>query len=394
MGSKWPQNGVYMIKNIFFCLFIGLLISCNQGDNIILPMDRSAEEIALEIKLGWNIGNTLEAIGGETAWGNPRVSKDFLKLVKESGFNAVRIPCSWDQYIVDKETHQIDDSWLDRVKEVVKYSIDLDLYVILNIHWDGGWLENNCTTDKQLENNKKQRSLWTQIAKHLNEFSDYLIFASANEPNVESMEEMEVLLTYHQTFIDAVRDTGGNNSKRVLVIQGPSTDIDKTYNLMNKIPVDSALNRLMVEVHYYTPWNFCGLTKDESWGKMSYYWGKDYHSSWDLERNSTWGEEDDLEKLMGKMKSKFVDKGIPVILGEYGATRRENLTGEALDLHLESRAYYHKYLTLSAKKNGLIPFFWDNGGTGSNATGIFNRKKMSVYDDLTLNALRKGIEGF
>ncbi|MGC8803720.1 MAG: glycoside hydrolase family 5 protein, partial [Bacteroidales bacterium] len=308
-----------------------------------------------------------------------------------SGFNAIRIPCSWNQYVIDQETAQIDPNWLDRVKEVVQYCTDANMYVILNIHWDGGWLENNCTLQKQKENNAKQKAFWEQIATHLRDFDEHLLFASANEPNVDNAEQMSVLLSYHQTFINAVRATGGKNSYRVLVIQGPSTDIEKTYNLMKKLPRDKVANRLMVEIHYYTPWNFCGLEKDESWGKMFYYWGKDYHSTTDPERNATWGEEETVERLFGLMKTQFVDKGIPVVLGEYAPTRRSNFTGDALQLHLASRAYYLKYVTQQARKNGILPFYWDNGGLGAFASGIFDRPNLKVFDQQALDAILQGV---
>ena len=116
-------------------------------------MSSSAAELAAKINLGWNIGNSLEAIGGETAWGNPRVTKALIDLVKQSGFNAIRIPCSWNQNMANSSTAQLKADWLYRVKEVVQYCIDNDMYVLLNIHWDGGWLENNCTVAKQAKAN-------------------------------------------------------------------------------------------------------------------------------------------------------------------------------------------------------------------------------------------------
>ena len=230
------------------------------------------------------------------------------------------------------------------------------MYVILNIHWDGGWLENNCTQEKQEENNAKQKAFWEQIATQLRGFDEHLLFASANEPNVSDASQMAVLLSYHQTFINAVRSTGGKNAYRVLVVQGPNTDIETTNRLMNQLPSDKMPNRMIAEVHYYTPWNFTGMTKDESWGNMFYYWGKDYHSITDPARNATWGEEAEVDRLFILMKSKFADKGIPVIIGEFGAMRRDNLTGDALTLHLASRAYYLKYITNQANTNGLLPF--------------------------------------
>jgi len=345
-------------------------------------MSSTSMEIANKIKVGLNIGNTLEAIGGETNWGNPRITNELIQLVKQSSFSAIRLPCSWNQY-ADPITAKINPGWLDRVKEVVQYCINNDMYVILNIHWDGGWLESNCTPDKQEENNAKQQAFWEQIATHLRDFDEHLLFASANEPNVENVSQMTVLLSYHQTFIDAVRSTGGKNAYRVLVVQGPMTDIATTYSLMTQKPTDNIPNRLMAEIHYYTPWNFTGMTKDESWGKQFYYWGINYHSTTDLAHNPTWGEEGEVDRLFKLMKNQFVDKGVPVVIGEFGAMRRDNLTGDALVLHLASRAYYLKYVTKQANAYGLLPFFWDTGG-------LFNRGTNTVADQQSLDALIQG----
>ncbi|MCB0744710.1 MAG: glycoside hydrolase family 5 protein, partial [Ignavibacteriae bacterium] len=227
---------------------------------------------------GWNIGNSLEVPGGETGWGNPVVSQILIDSVKNAGFNTVRIPCSWDSH-ANQTNLEIDQNWLARVNEVIDYCYNNQMYVIINVHWDGGWLENNVTAAMQDAVNKKQQAYWTQIANYFKDYDEHLLFASANEPKVDNATQMSVLLSYHQTFIDAVRASGGNNSSRVLVIQGPSTDIDKTNKLMTTLPSDSLEDHLMVEIHYYTPWNFCGLEKDESWGKMFYFWGKDFHST-------------------------------------------------------------------------------------------------------------------
>jgi len=351
-------------------------------------MSSDAVTLASKMHFGWNIGNTLEAIGGETVWGNPKVTKDLITFVKSCGFNAIRIPCSWNQYS-NTSTGLINADWMNRVKEIVQYCVDNDMYVMLNIHWDGGWLENNCTTDKQVANNAKQKAFWQQIATALRDFDEHLLFASANEPNVANAEQMGVLLSYHQTFIKAVRSTGGRNTYRNLIIQGPSTDIDKTNQLMGSLPTDPTANRMLAEVHYYTPYQFCGLDKDETWGKMFYFWGKNYHSTTMTDRNATWGEEADVDKYFASMKTKFVDKGIPVIIGEFGAMRRSNLTGDDLKLHLDSRAYYLKYVVKQAKANGLIPFYWDAGG--NNSFSLINRTNLTVGDQQALDAMIQGL---
>lgn len=351
----------------------------------------TAAQLAAKFQLGWNIGNTLEASGSETAWGNPLVTQALIDKVKHAGFTAIRIPCDWDQYS-DQNTGQIQQSWLNRVQQVVQYCVNDGLYVILNIHWDGGWLENNCTTAAQAAVNAKQKAFWEQIATQMRGFDEHVIFASANEPNVSDATGMSVLLSYHQTFVNAVRSTGGHNSYRVLLVQGPSTNIDGTNTLMNTLPTDPASNRLMVEVHYYDPAQFCFLTSDASWGNMFYYWGSGYHST-DASRNATWGEESHMTSELSLMKTKFVDKGIPVMLGEYAVNRRLGLTGDALNLQLASRGYYLNYFVHQALQYGLKPFYFDAGGTDSTNPGrIFNRQNNSVYDQQGLAAILQGAQ--
>ena len=345
-------------------------------------MDRDARAIAADLKLGWNIGNTMEAIGGETAWGNPEVSSELLALVKANGFDAIRIPASWHQY-ADADTAKIDPAWLDRVRAVVQHAMDNDLVVILNIHWDSGWLENNVTPQAQAEVLARQRAYWQQIATHLREFDDRLLFASANEPNVEDAPQMAVLQSYHQAFVNAVRCTGGRNAHRVLVVQGPSTDIEKTHELWTQMPVDTVANRLMAELHFYTPYNFTLMSQDEPWGKQFYFWGAGNHSATDPERNPTWGEEATVDQLLALAKQQFVDQGIPVIIGEFGAQRRDNLAGEALERHLASRAWWLEYVTRESLANGLLPFYWDTGG-------LFDRRNLTVLDQQALDALLRG----
>ncbi|HTF94511.1 MAG TPA: glycoside hydrolase family 5 protein [Cellvibrio sp.] len=347
-------------------------------------MESTASQLASKMTLGFNIGNTLEATGGksETYWGNPKITKEFVAFVKASGFNAIRLPVSWDQY-ANQSTAEIDSAWLNRVKEVIQYCIENDLFVIVNIHWDGGWLENNVVVAKKQNNNAKQKAYWEQIATHLRDFDERLLFASANEPDVDDAEQMPVLLSYHQTFIDAVRSTGGKNAHRVLIVQGPSTDIDKTNKFWALMPVDPSTNKLIMEIHYYSPWNYTGMTKDEGWGNQFFYWGKDFHSTTDTSHNPTWGEEDYVDKQFQLMKEQFVDKGVPLIIGEFGTGLRTNLTGDDLKLHLDSRAYYFKYITQQARANGLVPFVWDTGS-------LLDRNANRVLDQQVFDALMQG----
>jgi endoglucanase len=351
-------------------------------------MPSTATQLAAQFTLGWNVGNTMEAIGGETAWGNPLISNELMALVKANGVTAVRLPVSWNQY-ANQSTAAISPAWLARVKQVVQYAVDNGLYIVVNVHWDQGWLESHVNTADQVAVNYKQRAYWQQIATTLRDFDEHVMFASANEPAAENSEQMAVLLSYHQTFVDAVRETGGRNAYRVLVVQGPRTDITLSNSLWGAMPTDTVANRQMVEVHYYDPFNFTLMSQDEVWGYQAYYWGAPNQST-DTIRNSTWGDEAYTDAKFALMKTKFIDQGIPVILGEFAAMRRDSLTGAALALHLQSRRYYHQYVVKSAVTHGLRPFFWD---VGSHAGGVFDRTNNTVSDPAALTALQQGAAG-
>jgi aryl-phospho-beta-D-glucosidase BglC (GH1 family) len=361
---------------VVIALFACMLLSTSVWAE--LP---TAQQIAAKLKIGWNLGNKLEA-----TW-VPRNSfstttQTTIDSVKAAGFNTVRLPVAWF-YHSDTITSKIDVAWLAHVKKVVDYCIKDSLYVIINAHWDTGWLENRVNAANKNIVNTRQQKYWTQIANYFKDYGEHLLFAGANEPNAHDAASTSILMSYHQTFIDAVRATGGNNSSRTLVIQGPSTDISNTDKYMNTMPKDQIADRLMVEVHYYTPWNFCGLNGDATWGKMFYYWGKGNHSATDAGRNATWGEESEMDRLLNLMKTKFIDKGIPVILGEYGAFRRKLNPPSDQALHNASIAYYYRYFMKSATNKGIITYCWDTGG-------IFNFTTGKIIDKDVFNAIMQG----
>jgi len=363
---------------LFAIIVCGLITSASVKAE--LP---TAQHIAGKMGVGWNLGNTLEAICGEDTWGAGHTSQLLVDSVKAAGFNTVRLPVSWFCHS-DTVNSVIDKAWIARVKEVVDYCIKDDMYVILNMHWDKGWLENRVNKANQEIVNKRQRLYWTQIANYFKAYDEHLLFAGANEPNTHDSIQMSVLLTYHQTFIDAIRATGGNNSSRTLIIQGPATDVDDTYKLMKTMPKDKIADRLMAEVHYYTPYQFCLLEKDADWGKMFYYWGKGNHSATDTFRNASWGEEKDVDKNFGKMKAQFVDKGIPVILGEFGAGKRKLSPPSDQALNNASVESYYKYVVKSAVSKGLIPICWDVPGW------LFNRNTGAILDWGIIKAIKQG----
>ncbi|HNX89206.1 MAG TPA: cellulase family glycosylhydrolase [Paludibacteraceae bacterium] len=386
--SKTPRQGIitFSLDNITETVTMR-----QSARDFSIPADKTGMEsdalvLAKKMTLGWNLGNSLEAIGSETVWGNPKTSKALIDAVKTAGFNAVRIPCAWNGYIEDPVTYTIKDSWLLRVKEVVDYCVNNNMYVILNIHWDGGWLEENPTYAKQAEVNAKQKALWEQISIYFRNYDEHLMFAGTNEVHAgygnPTPENIIVQLSYNQTFVNAVRSTGGRNTYRNLVVQAYNTNIDLAVSSL-KMATDNVANRMMAEVHYYDPWDFCGDTGNTAvtlWGEPFKIYGK----------VSTWGQEADVDKQFAKMKTNFVNKGYPVILGEYAPTRRLSLSGEALTHHLDSRAYYLKYVTQQAKNNGIVPFYWDNGAIGDNGSGIFNRSNGTIADDKAYNALLQG----
>jgi len=372
------QSQLFNRRLLFAIIVCGFLMSASAKSK--LPL---AQQIAGKMGVGWNLGNTLEAIGGESAWGADYTSQQLIDSVKAAGFNTVRLPVSWFIHS-DTVTSVIDKGWIARVKEIVDYCIKDDMYVILNIHWDKGWLENRVNKANQDKVNKRQRAYWTQIANYFKGYDEHLLFAGANEPGAHDSIQMSVLLSYHQTFIDAVRATGGNNSSRTLIFQGPSTDVDNTYKLMKTLPKDIIADRLMAEVHYYTPFQFCLMDNDANWGKMFYYWGKGNHSITDAAHNATWGEENDVEKYFGMMKEQFIDKGIPVIIGEFGAGKRRLSSPSEQALNNASVESYYKCVVRSTVSKGLIPICWDVPGW------LFNRSTGAILDRGIINAINQG----
>lgn len=375
-------------------------------------MSKTAMDIAALMYPGWNLGNTMEAgnaannwknagIGSETFWQSAKTTQQLIDLVKASGFKSVRIPCSWVMgHITDAEACTIDADWLTRVHEVVDYCIKNNLYVIINQHWDGGWIEHDgFTAATDVDATKaKLTKIWTQIADNFKKYDEHLLFAGMNEPGVGAGEGDIIgvadmsnrIAEYEQTFIEAVRATGGNNAKRVLIVQGPNTDIDKfvANNYMSKIK-DSATDRLMVEVHFYDPYNFTDLSEDKDWGKYCLYWGKNNTNGSEAGRTADAKyNEDYVEAQMKKMKTNFFDKGYPVLIGEFGANQRLAIGKDAV--HDASVKDYYKAVVTSAINNGCVPMAWDTN-SGLPSMTIFNRAGASVSNANMLESIKAAV---
>lgn len=323
---------------------------------------------------GWNLGNSLEAIGpgNETAWGNPVVTQQLIDAVKEAGFDTIRLPVAWSAFS-DVSTYTIDPAWLNRVEEVVNYALNADMYVIMNEHWDGGWL-NHPFYANQTSLNNRLSIMWTQIANHFRDYDNRLLFAGTNEVMNEgdygtpTQEYVDVQNSYNQTFVDAVRATGGNNANRYLVVQGFNTNIDHTVNFF-VLPNDTINDRLFVEIHYYDPYNFT-LNPDN----ITTEWPS---------TTETWANEPWVDSQFQRMKANFVDRGIPVILGEYTAMLRNDVPG-----HETSRLNWIRYVTQSAAAHGLVPVYWDAGYAGEqHSSGLFNRNTGAQVYPTIINAI-------
>src|ERR1035437_2243112 len=352
-------------------------------------MGSTAMQINANIKMGYNIWNTMEGPGGETGWGNPVITQSLIDTLKKAGFNAIRIPCQYRYSHADTTTMKINDAWLSRVKEVVQYCINDGMYVILNDHWDGGWLDCKATGAKLDTIKATQKAIWEQVATKLRDFDEHLMFASSNEPNATDMPSSINLHDFHQIFINAVRSTGGKNAYRTLVIQAPSTSLDLanyfTPDGIPGMPVDKVPNKIIIEYHWYSPPNFCLLTGDASWGKEWRYWGANFHSTDDLTHNSTPDTEEAwMEGTMKLANTLFVAKNIPVLIGEYGVENHAvGIVGNPTDsiLSLNSRAHFFKYLVQKARANGVSSFLW---------AGVINRGTGKIDDKRALDSLRVG----
>lgn len=406
------------MKNFALCAAVACAFGIAQAE---LP---TAAEIQKNMGMGYNIGNSMEVPNDPTAWGNPFPTQDLMDSIKAAGFSTVRIPCAWDSHAPGGV---ITETWLDSVKTVVDYALTSGLYAILNIHHEGegGWFQTKMSTSKDANVDTKLKNYWTQIANKFKDYNERLIFAGANEPG-EGQKGLEwsgthaqVLMGYYQTFIDAVRATGGNNASRTLIIQGLQTDIDKSVNMAptSIFPTDKVSGRLMFEVHYYDNSAFTIMPQDGKWGEginPTYYYGAEYvkgkptnrihgYNPWYTPYVPT--EQDytiaHVNAQLDKMTKNYIDNGYPVIIGEFGALKRL-ASLEASDFieedHRKSRILWHKDVVTSAKNHGITPILWDMGNEGESYDNMaYIRRQVNksggktgqVVDLDVINAMRE-----
>lgn len=363
---------------------VGSAEEAEAVDNGVMREGLTALEATRLMGNGINLGNTLEAcdnnvgiktntpLSYETHWGQPKTTQAMIDGMKAAGFDTIRIPVAW----MTNATHlyegdyTIDADYMDRVEEVVCYARKAGMYVIINDHWDGGWygMFGSESAETRALAMEAYKGMWQQIAERFRDYSDYLIFESANEELGGRFDENSPLycsdsvVTYltdderyaltneiNQTFVDVVRATGGNNATRFLLIAGYSTNIDQTCDDRFQMPKDTAESKLMVSVHYYDPWSYCGASSAASatkWGKVSDY---EY-----------------LDQQLAKM-TKFTEAGYGVVIGEYGA-----LPGS--DGLKDNTLAYHTAFLDACTKYDLTNCLWD-------CSGLYKRVSQTFADD-------------
>ena len=363
---------------------VGSAEEADAVDNGVMREGLTALEATRLMGNGINLGNTLEAcdnnvgiktntpLSYETHWGQPKTTQAMIDGMKAAGFDTIRIPVAW----MTNATHlyegdyTIDADYMDRVEEVVRYARKAGMYVIINDHWDGGWygMFGSESAETRALAMEAYKGMWQQIAERFRDYSDYLIFESANEELGGRFDENSPLycsdsvVTYltdderyaltneiNQTFVDVVRATGGNNATRFLLIAGYSTNIDQTCDDRFQMPKDTADSKLMVSVHYYDPWSYCGASSAVSatkWGKVSDY---EY-----------------MDQQLAKM-TKFTEAGYGVVIGEYGALPCSD------GLKDNTLAYHTAFLDACTKYN-LTNCLWD-------CSGLYKRVSQTFADD-------------
>ncbi len=363
---------------------VGSAEEAEAVDNGVMREGLTALEATRLMGNGINLGNTLEAcdnnvgiktntpLSYETHWGQPKTTQAMIDGMKAAGFDTIRIPVAW----MTNATHlyegdyTIDADYMDRVEEVVRYARKAGMYVIINDHWDGGWygMFGSESAETRALAMEAYKGMWQQIAERFRDYSDYVIFESANEELGGRFDENSPLycsdsvVTYlndderyaltneiNQTFVDVVRATGGNNATRFLLIAGYSTDINQTCDDRFQMPKDTADSKLMVSVHYYDPWSYCGASSAVSatkWGKVSDY---EY-----------------MDQQLAKM-TKFTEAGYGVVIGEYGALPCSD------GLKDNTLAYHTAFLDACTKYN-LTNCLWD-------CSGLYKRVSQTFADD-------------
>jgi endoglucanase len=320
------------------------------------------------MKLGWNLGNSFDSLGGdETAWGNPVTTKAMIDMVAAKGFKTVRIPVSWGEHVGAGPSYTIDTARLDRVQAVVDYCFANGMYAIVNMHHDNAWLKPTYATEAA--SMVEMKAIWVQIANRFKSYSDYLVFETMNECRVEgstdewnggTAENRDCINHFNQAALDAIRATGGNNATRwVMIATHAATTLDVAIKAM-VIPNDT---HLLISQHTYYPYTF----------------------SLQSGSPTTWGtaqEKTDLDAELDRIRNFWDLKGLPVVVGEWGSIDKNNTT---------DRTVHAEYYANGVRARGMLGIWWDNGYTGSEGLAILNRTSLSWHRPEIADALIRGV---
>lgn len=347
------------------------------SDDMKEMRDISAVDLVKEIKIGWNLGNTMDATGSTTiasemSWGNTFTTKELVDAVKAAGFNAIRIPTTWQNHLGPAPDYKIDPLWLKRVQEIVDYAMADDMFVILNAHHDEWYFP---SYDKVEAGKDEMAKVWSQIAERFQNYDEHLIFEGMNEPRMKgtnfewnggNAEGWDCINQLNAVFVDTIRKSSGNNPLRILMI--PPYAATSSTNAWNSFVVPDD-KKIIVSIHSYSPYNFA-LNKSGT---------ADFSST---NANDT----RDIDNLVDSIYNKFVSQGIPVILGEFGAMNKNENTAARVD--------WATYYISKATEKGIPCFWWDNGafnGSGENF-GLIDRSTQTWKYPEIVDALMKGLE--
>ena len=309
--------------------------------------DISSWELVQEMTIGWNLGNTMDATGSngldnETTWQSVKTSKEMVDLLVETGFNVFRVPVSWGDHM--DEDYNVDEEWMARVKEIVDYGIDNGMFVILNTHHEEWYFPTEENKEQDIE---QLTALWSQIAEEFKGYDEHLIFEGLNEPRCRETaiewtggdeESRAIVAEYEQAFYETVRNSGGNNAKRHLMLTGYAASSTRTCLEEVWLPEDD--DKVIVSVHAYLPYS---LALDTT--------GTD---EWD-ENNTS-----EIDNLFINLEDLFLQYEIPVIIGEFGTVNKDNL---------EDRIACAEYYVSKGTEYGVPMIWWDNNsrvGSGEN----------------------------
>ncbi|MCW3806363.1 cellulase family glycosylhydrolase [Plebeiibacterium marinum] len=312
-------------------------------------INEQAMEFVSNMGVGWNLGNTLDAKGDdETAWGNPKATKELIDAICLKGFKTLRIPVTWQYHMGSEPDYLIESEWLDRVEEVVNYALDNNMYAIVNIHHDEEWI---IPSYEKLNLVKGQLGkVWTQIATRFKDYDEHLIFESLNEPRLigssaewtgGTAEGRDCINQFHQANVEAIRATGGNNQERYIMVSPYAASSAQVA--IDGLELPSSSN-LIVSVHNYYPYNFALASND-------------YVTEWGTEE-----EKQAMDAELDRVYQKFIANGVAVVMGEWGSLHHNNL---------DDRVQHAGYFASGCVSRGICPVWWDNGNSGE--FGIINR---------------------